>query len=315
MALLGARAAQAVRVRPSIRHVTLLVGAAEGTGLDASARLFAPLLAHILLGTEVTLRNVPGEGGMNAIRAVMEAQPNGLTLAWLVSPSLSARVIDRGGDDPVLPRLRLIGAVEREPVTFVSPIAAPLESVQDLIQRSSADQDAVPLGTPPPGSPPHLAALRLQVLAQTRLNIITFPSAAAARQAVIAGNVAAAALAMSDVIGALRDEKLTGIGIAARRRSDVLPDVPVLEEAGVPLSATIRRGIAAPAGLTDEMAVRFSEALRTIAEDPDFKAMGQTHGFLPAWMDGPSWTAQVERERADLAKLWAIEPWLPSSGG
>ncbi len=292
----------------------MLIGAALGTGLDASARAFAPLFAHSLLGTEVTPRNIPGDQGMSAIHALIAAPPNGLTLGWMTSPTLSARMVDHSGDEPLLPRLRLLGAVEREPVAFVCPAAAPLESVQDLIQRSSTDQDAVPLGTPPPGSPPHLAALRLQVVAQTRLSIIAFPSAAA-RQAVIAGNVAAAALALSDVFAALRDEKLVGIGIAARKRSEALPDVPVLQEAGVPLSVTIRRGLVAPAGLSDEMAAHLTEAMRTIVADPEFRALGDASGFLPAWMDGPAWTAQVDKERGDLAKLWATDPWLPSNGG
>lgn len=307
--------ARAVRVTPTTRHVTLLVGAAPGTGFDAAARAFVPFLSRHTAGTEISVRNVAGEGGMNAIRALMDAQPNGLTLGWLTSPTLPARIVDRGGDDPIMSRLRLLGAIEREPVAFVSPVATPLDSVQDMIQRASADQDAIPLGTPPPGSPPHLAVLRLQVLAQTRLNIVTFPSAAAARQAVISGNVSAAALALSDVIAALREDKLVGLGIAARKRTDVLPDVPVLEEAGVPLSAIIRRGLAAPASLNDDMVARLSEALRSITADPEFQALASASGFRSSWMDGPTWTVQVENERADLAKLWATDPWLPSSGG
>ena len=184
-----------------------------------------------------------------------------------------------------------------------------------MIQRASADRDAIPLGTPPPGSPPHLAVLRLQVLAQTRLNIVTFPSAAAATQAVLGGNVSAAALGLSEVIGAVRDEKLVALGIAARNRFGPLPDLPVMEEAGVPLSATIRRGLAVPAGTSEEMAGRLVAALRGIAVDPDFLALADTHGFQAAWIDGPAWMAIMERERASLAKLWATDPWLPSSGG
>src|SRR5205085_2139838 len=115
-------------------------------------------------------------------------------------------------------RIRLLGLVEREPVAFVSPASQPMDSMQDIIQRAGNDADAVPLGTPPAGSPPHLAALRLQVLAQTRLNIVTFPSAAAAAQAVLAANVSAAALGLSDVIEGLPGSKLTATGLGAPNR-------------------------------------------------------------------------------------------------
>ena len=282
--------------------------------MDARARAFAPFLSRYIPGLEFTVRNVPGEGGLSAMRALMAAPPTSLTLGWISSPTLPARVVDRQDDSPVR-RLRLLGAAEREPIAFVSPAADPLESLQDMIQRASADRDAIPLGTPPPGSPPHLAVLRLQVLAQTRLNIVTFPSAAAATQAVLGGNVSAAALGLSEVIGAVRDEKLVALGIAARNRFGPLPDLPVMEEAGVPLSATIRRGLAVPAGTSEEMAGRLVAALRGIAVDPDFLALADTHGFQAAWIDGPAWMAIMERERASLAKLWATDPWLPSSGG
>ena len=314
VALSAARPARAVRVNPTTRHWTLIVGANPGTGLDATARTFAPFMNRFMPGLDFTVRNVPGEGGMIALRTLMEAPLGALTLGWVSSPLLSARIVDRRDDQP-LRRLRLLGAVEREPVAFVAPVAAPLDSVQDLIQRASADQNALPLGTPPPGSAPHLAVLRLQLVAQTRLNIVTFPSAAAARQAVMAGNVSAAALGLSDVIDALRDTKLVGLGIAARNRFGVLPDLPVLQEAGVNLSATIRRGLAAPVGLPDDMATRLTAALRDITGDSEFQALADARGFLAYWQDGSAWTTLVERERADLEKLWTTEPWLPSNGG
>jgi tripartite-type tricarboxylate transporter receptor subunit TctC len=306
--------AQAVRVNPKSRHVTLLVGATAGSGFDTGARAFVPFLERFMPGLAFTVRNVPGEAGMNAIKALMDAPDGNLTLGWISTPTLAARIVDRQ-DTSLMQRLQLLGAVQREPVAIVSPASAPLDSIQDMLQRAGADLDAIPLGTPPPGSPPHLAVLRLQIVTQTRLNVVTFPSSAAATQAVLAGNVSAAALGLSDVIDALRDGRLTGLGLAARNRFGVLPDLPVMQEAGVPLSATIRRGLAVPVGTSADMTTRLTAALKGIAADADFQSLADERGFLAAFLDGPDWTALVERERADLGKLWATEPWLPSSGG
>ena len=299
---------------PRLRTATLIVGATEGSGYDFGARAFLPFLSRFMPDLDFTVRNVPGEAGMNGIRALMDAPSGSLTLGWVATPTFTARMIDRDDATP-MQRLRLLGAVEREPIAFVSPAAAPLESVQDMIQRAGADQDAVPLGTPPPGSPPHLAVVRLQIVTQTRLNVVTFPSAAAAARAVLAGNVSAAALGLSDVIGALRERQLVGLGLAARNRFGVLPDLPILQEAGVNLSASIRRGLAIPVGIDEDMANRLVAALDGIAADPDFQALADRSGFLPTWMAGPEWSALVERERTDLGKLWATEPWLSSNGG
>jgi tripartite-type tricarboxylate transporter receptor subunit TctC len=197
----------------------------------------------------------------------------------------------------------------------VSPSSDPATSIQDIIQRASDDAGAVPLGTPPAGSPPHLAALRLQVLAQTQLNIVTFPSSQAARQALLDGNVSAAALGLSEAIDGLRDGDLSAIGITARRRFGLLPDTPVLDEGRFPLSAFIRRGIAVPVGTPPEVTAPLVEAIRAAAEDSAFNEKAEANGYIAAWMDGPDWLAEMQTEQTLLTQLWETNPWLSSSGG
>jgi tripartite-type tricarboxylate transporter receptor subunit TctC len=160
-----------------------------------------------------------------------------------------------------------------------------------------------------------LAALRLQVLAQTQLNIVTFPSPAAARQAVLAGNVSAAALGLSSAIGDIRDGNLTAIGIAAHRRFGLLPDAPILDEGGIPLSAFIRRGIAVPVGTPPDLIAVLVEAMRAVARDDAFRDHAEASGYYASWAEGPEWLTQMQTEQAELAKLWETNPWLSSSGG
>jgi tripartite-type tricarboxylate transporter receptor subunit TctC len=297
-----------------LEAITLLVGAKSGSASDALARAFATILArHLPSRADIAVRNVPGDRGLAAMLTLAQAEATGRTLAWVSTPVLPARMVDRGADD-LLQKIMLVGAVEKEPIAIVSPGATPLTSVQDIIARAADDADAVPLGTPPPGSPPHLAALRLQALAGTRLNIIAFPSAAAARQAAVSGNVAAAALALSSAIADLREGRLTGLGIAAASRADAFPDMPPLRDSGLDLSAVIRRGLAAPAGLPEPVAQQLCRILQAVVEDPEFRGHAHSNGFVPSWRDGATWTAEVQDERAELARLWATEPWLQEGG-
>jgi tripartite-type tricarboxylate transporter receptor subunit TctC len=296
------------------RHLTILLGFAEGTAADTAARTFAGYLAPRLPGSDITLTNLVGDAGRTMLAALGDAASNGTTIGWVMTPTLPARMIDHS--EPSLgERIRLLGQIEREPIAFVSPSSDPANSIQDIIQRASDDAGAVPLGTPAAGSPPHLAALRLQVLAQTQLNIVTFPSAGAARQAVRAGNVSAAALGLSEVIGDLRDGSLSAIGIAARRRFGLLPDTPVLDEGGIPLSAFIRRGIAVPAATPPDAVASLVEVIRLAAEDGAFVEQAEANGYYAAWAEGEDWLAQMHTEQAVLAKLWESNPWLSSSGG
>jgi tripartite-type tricarboxylate transporter receptor subunit TctC len=301
------------------RSITMLVGGTEGSETARVARAFVGFLglrlgAPMPGGVQIDVRCLPGESGRTMLTALGDAFPSGATIGWVVAPALAARIIDH--DDPgLIKRMQLIGQVEREPIAFVSPASDPANSVQEIIRRAGNDADAVPLGTPPAGSPPHLAALRLQVLAQTRLNIVTFPSAAAARQAVLAGNVSAAALGLSTVIGDIRDGTLTAIGIAAKRRFGLLPDAPILDEAGIPLAAFIRRGIAVPAGTPGDIVATLADAVRAVAEDEAFSQQAEDNGYYAAWADAAAWRAQIDTEQAALAKLWETDPWLSSSGG
>jgi tripartite-type tricarboxylate transporter receptor subunit TctC len=294
--------------------MTMLTGAPEGSGADQVARDFAACLQSQAGMNEIAVRNLPGEAGCVMLAALGAAPNTGGTIGWVSTPTLPARLIDRN-DPALIQRIQLLGLVEREPVAFVSPATDPVDSVQDIISRAGDDSDAVPLGTPPAGSPPHLAALRLQVLAQTRLNIVTFPSAAAAAQAVLSANVSAAALGLSDVIDGLRDGKLSAIGIAARRRFGLLPDIPVLNEAGIPLSAFIGRGLAVPVGTAPELVDALVRAMRAVTEDEAFRTLAESKGYHVVWNDGAEWLTQMQAEQADLSQLWATDPWLSSSGG
>ncbi len=312
--LAGAAATGLLRRASAGQSLTLIIGARPGSRADTVARSFVPFLVRHLPFTDIGLRNIPTGAGLAAMKALAEAPPTGSTLGWIATPSLPARMIDRGGDD-LMHRLVLLGAVQKEPIAIVSPTATPLGSVQDIVSRASEDADAVPLGTPAPGSPPHLAALRLQAIAGTRLNIVTFPSAAAANQAAVAGNVAAAALGLSDAIVDLREGRLVGLGIAAKNRTEQFPDMPPLRDSGLDLAAYICRGLAAPAGTPPEMFERVRLALQAVVADPEFTDRADTEGFLARWIDGPAWTALATGEYAELQKLWATEPWLPEGSG
>jgi len=311
---IGLAASRAGHAAVSAAKLALIVGARPGSNSDRVARAFAPFLERHLPGTAIAIRNVPGEAGLSAYRALAETAPDGAILGWTGTPALPARIVDHA-DTVLMARLRLIGAVQKEPIAFVSPASSPVSTARELIERSAADREAVPLGTPPAGSPPHLAALRLQAVAGTKLNVVAFPSSAAARQAVLAGHVAAASLGLGDIIGCLRDGKLIGLGLASKARSEALPDLPSLHDIGLPVSMTIRRGLAGPAGLAPEAEARFVGAMRAVVADPEFAAQADRSGFFVDWLAGPDWTALTAGEQDELSALWASDPWLPTGAG
>ncbi|MCC6720459.1 MAG: hypothetical protein IT555_21510 [Acetobacteraceae bacterium] len=307
----------AARARPSetLPLLSLVVGSPPGRGADLSARAFAPYLARHLRQVRITVMNRPGEAGLTALRLVADAEPTAGAIGWVASPTLPARMIDRPAGGGLLGKLQLVGAVQKEPIVFVSCPRSPLASVAALLARAGEDAAAMPLGTPPEGSAGHLAALRLQALSGVALNIVAFPSSAAARQAAQAGNAAAAALAMGEAVEGLRDGTLLGLGIAARRPSRAMPTVAPLRDSGLVLSAALLRGLALPVGAPPARIAALATALRGVVADPEFMAAGDESGFQATLLDGEDWTAQMRREHAALADMWRTTPWTVAPSG
>lgn len=287
--------------------VTILIGGQPQSPSDTQARLFLPLLAEKLT-TGIRLSNADGDAGLAAVLELGKAPTDGTVLGWVATPTLPARMVDRRAP-ALMQRIKLLGAVESEPIAIVAPMATQIASVEDLIARAETDATTVPFGTPPPGSPPHLAMLRLQSTAEVTLKIVAYPTAAKARQAAVAGEVAAAALGLSNAIDDLRTGRLLGLGLAADNPATAFPDMPPLLNSGIDLSASIRRGLAAPAGLPQDVAGPLIRAMEAVTADPAFHGRADDRGFVATWLDGDSWTVELRDDRARLARLWAKTPW------
>ena len=312
--LAGAGAIAALQTAGAESRLSLVVGAPPGARSDQFARAFAPFLERHLPGTQVEIRNLPAEAGLAAYRAVAAAPPDGSVIGWAVTPSLPARLADHA-EPALLGRLRLLGSVQREPIAFVSSAAHPLDAAEALIGATATARQAMPLACPPAGSPPHLVALLLQGLAGVPLNLVAFPSAAAARQAVLAGNAAAACLGLSDTVIDLRHGRLVGVAATRFGPTEALSRLPLAHDANLPRLTSIRRGLAAPTALPAPLIDRFEATLQRIAADAEFAAQAESDGFADEWLAGANWTTVAYEERDRLAGLWRAVPWLPVEAG
>jgi tripartite-type tricarboxylate transporter receptor subunit TctC len=141
--------------------------------------------------------------------------------------------------------------------------------------------------------------------------LLAFPSAAAARQAAAAGHVAAAVLTLPDAIGALRENRVVALGIAARDRSPLLPDLPTLRETGLEFLGATRRGFALAPDAPAEWRDWLLAGLERLAADPDFAAHCAESGQVPRFLGPPAWQSLLARQEEELRQRWSEDPWLP----
>ncbi|MFL5332358.1 MAG: tripartite tricarboxylate transporter substrate-binding protein [Geminicoccaceae bacterium] len=141
------------------------------------------------------------------------------------------------------------------------------------------------------------------------LDPLPFASAPAARQAVLAGNIPCALLALPEAIAALREGKLAGLALAAERRSELLPDVPTFAEQGIGLRLIAHRGFAVPAGTDPVLLAPLLAALRAAVADPEFAAQAQAQGYVPHFIGPSSWGPMLRKTLAELGQRWLTAPW------
>jgi tripartite-type tricarboxylate transporter receptor subunit TctC len=283
--------------------VELLVGAPPGSAADLWARGAAPFLERRLPRLSIAVRNLPGRGGLDAAAQLAAAPPEAKTLGVITTPLLLIRAIETGEASP-LERLAPLATLVEEPVVLVTGPSGPAD-----LAALRALGDRATVGAPPPGTAAHLASLRLQGVLE--LPVLAFPSAGAARQAAQAGHVTAAVLGLPEAVAALRDGRLLGLGLAAARRSALLPELPILRELGFDLVATAQRGLATAAGAAPAWRATALAALEAVAADPDFAEQCAGLGQTPRLLGPEAWGRLLGRVDAELRERWQQEPWLP----
>ncbi|MBR0655990.1 tripartite tricarboxylate transporter substrate-binding protein [Plastoroseomonas arctica] len=283
-------------------NLTLVVGAAAGSAADRWGRGFAPFLERHWPRSSVAIANIAGEAGLVAARAIGDAQPDGKAIAAITTPFLIAHAIETG-TRRVIDRLDLMGAVADELIVLVTApgITPDLAGIRSIGARGR-------LGSPPPGSAAQLAAHSINALMP--LELIAFPSASTARQAVIAGNLTAALLPLPDALGAIREGRLQAVAVSGRTRSPHLPELPCFAEFGMPDVAVTQRGFALPRGVPAIMRDGLAEALEAVLADPEFTAQNSAMGRTPRLIRAAAWSAEVGALTEALQRRWDGEPWV-----
>ena len=271
-------------------EVTLLTGGAEGGPSDLWLRAFAPFLERHLPRHAVSVVNRPDATRAQLLAGIAAAPVNGRSLGYAVTPDIFVEP-GKGRAPGLLRRLRLLGAVAEDPLALVAPPETSLAGLQ-------REREPQTLALPPEGSTAALAAPMLQE--HLPLVPLHFPSAAAARQATLSGNVSAALVRLSDAIAALQEGRLTVLGLALAERCALLPETPILSERGIPLVASARRGFVLPAGTPDALAIPLATALAKVVADPEYVAQSNAAGILPAFLSEADWTRLVRQQLASL---------------
>ena len=276
------------------RTITIIAHFAPGGANDLLARLIASELGPALK-QNVIVENRPGANGNIGLTYAAHAVPDGYTLVVASGVVLINPSIRKSGYDPIrdFAPIAYLGA---SPNVILTRPASGITSVQDLIAKAKANPGKITYSSPGVGSTSQLAVELLKLRTQINLVHVPYQGAAPAAQAAIAGTTDLASVAVGGMMGFVKSGALKALVQTGKERWPDMPDVPTLEQAGVPDAVVdTTQMLLAPVGTPKPIIDELAEVVLKIMAKPDVHERMLKAGFA-VHAEGP------EQLRARIAR-------------
>jgi tripartite-type tricarboxylate transporter receptor subunit TctC len=280
-----------------------MVPFAPGGPTDVFARLMAQKLSE-QLGVQFYVENVAGAGGNIGAGRAAQAAPDGYTMLvnganHVINPTLYQRVpYDPAKDfDPVTL------AVTAPAVLTVNPML-PVQMVNDLVALIKAHPGEYPYASPGTGTPPHLVGELFRLSLGLDLVHVPFNGGGPAIASAVAGHTPISFGSMAPAVPLVKDGKLRALAVSTKTRSQALPDVPTMTEAGYPdIEGESWFAAVVPAGTPKEIIALLQREIARAMKQPDMKERLATLGYEPVGSTPEECAAQFRTEISKWGKV------------
>src|SRR5882724_4135534 len=288
------------------RPITMVLPFAAGGPTDTLARILADRM-RVTLGQPVIVENVTGAAGTISIGRVVRAAPDGYTLSlgpWnshVLTGALYTLAFDLQKD------LQPVALIANNPSVIVSKTAAPATNLKELIAWIRANPDKLSAGTSGVGAATHVAGVLLQQLTDTRFQFVPYRGAGPAVQDLVAGQIDLMIDQISNVIGQVRAGRIRGYAVTSRTRALVAPELPTVDEAGLPeFHISVWHGLWAPKNTPEDVVARLNRAVVEALADANVRARFADIGREIYPIDQQTPNALAGLQKAEIEKWWPI---------
>ena len=253
------------------KPIRLVVPFPPGGSADVLARLVGSKLAAIA-GQPVIVDNRAGAGGIIGADAVAKAPADGYTLLFAntniaINPSLYKH-LPYDTATAFVPVVLMVYV----PNLFLVRADSSIKSVRDLVEASKAKPGTLNYASAGNGTFPHLAVEVFKVKTGAVITHVPYKGAAPALNALLAGEVDFLSNDLVNAMQHVKAGKLRAIAITSTARSPIAPDVPTMEQAGVPdYQALAWQGIMAPAGTPQSVITQLNADINRVLAEPATK--------------------------------------------
>ena len=284
-----------------VRPVRIVVPFAAGGPADLFARAMAQRLQESL-GQNFVVENKVGGGAIIGTDSAAKSAADGYTLLMMSNThTVNESLI------PVKPYELLRDFVPVAPVNssdllLVVHPSFPAGSLQELIALAMSKPGKYNYASSGPGTPYHMAGELFKAMSGTFIVHVPYRGSSGARTDVLGGQVEMMFDAITTMTEHVKSGRVRAIATSGKARSQVLPEVPTLNEAGVPgYEATIWLGLMAPRNTPSAIVEKLNAEISKITSRPDLRAAWAKSGAAPMQMTSAEFGRFIS---ADIAK-WA----------
>lgn len=286
------------------KPVTIIVPFPPGGATDLVARALGESLSKSL-GQPVLVESKPGAGTTLGADFVAKSRPDGYTLLMgavhhTIAPSVY-RKLPYDFQKDLVP----ITTVAMVPnVLSVNAALTPARNVAELVALAKAADPPLSYGSNGNGTAQHLIGTLFQLKTGTTLLHVPYKGSAPLTTDLLGGQITMSFDSVPPTIQHIRAGKLRALAVATKTRSSMLPDVPTLEEAGLPdFNIETWYGVLAPTGTPNEVIAKLNVEMLKVIKSPEFIQRMRDSGAEPLGSTPAEMARRISEETTRFARI------------
>lgn len=286
----------------------VIYGFAAGDAGDTLARMIAERVGAAFKVPAI-VENRGGASGRLATKAVIGAEPNGMTLLFSpMGPAALHPVSHPNMDTDTFRDLEPVSQAATFDISLTVGPSVPVKTVGEFVAWVKANPDKANYGTPGQGGLPHFFAVMFATSAGLNIRNVPYRGGAAVMNDIVAGQLPFAFGTTATYVELHKAGRVRVLATSSPKRSPFLGDVPTFIEAGFNIEGTGWYSVYAPLKTPTESIERTSRAIQDMMREPGTRAKVESLGLVP------SGTTPAELRRLQVADRERWTPAIRASG-
>jgi tripartite-type tricarboxylate transporter receptor subunit TctC len=285
------------------KTVKIIVPFAAGGPADNYARFVGKGLQDAL-GQTFVVENRPGAGSVIGTDAVAKSAADGYTLLLMSNAQTVNETLVPNKPYQLIRDFAGVAPINSSDLVLVANPAVTFANLKDLTAQAKARPGKINYASSGTGTPYHMAGELFKSMAGVYLVHIPYRGSSGARTDVMGGQVEVMFDAVTTMAEQIKAGKVKAIATTGKARSDVLPDVPTMAEAGLPgYEATLWLGLMAPKGTPKEVVDKLNAAVSKMASQPEVKQLWNKQGAVPLVMTPAAFDKYLQDDIAKWSRV------------